>query len=444
MFPLLALVACFQTQPSAAWALDEIRLANGATLRGLILDDSAAGVRFQVIRQTPGKPTVTLTTFAFRADVAATKKLSEAERDVLREKVAALDPRGTGERGRMEALDLKPAEWLGRPGGAKRYDSDQFAIVSPAAEEVTRRAAVRLEQIFTAYARFLPPRFPVAKPTTVLLAQDQSEFAALLGPAHANLLNPAVFEPRANRIVLRTDLRRLGTELTAARLHNMQQFAALEKYEGDLKKLYRQRSELERHLEPLAKDRKRLNMAEVANDAAFDKATLRPFAVLYHEAFHAYAGNFVYPPAAPTGELPRWLNEGLAQLFETAILEAGELRVGHADPDRLMRAQALAKNGGLLAPGELLALGQDAFLVAHAGQRTNTDRAYLTAWAVAFHLTFEKRLPGTPAFDAFVAAGKGPDAASAFAKLVGRELPDYAQELAEYLARLNADGTLRK
>ena len=37
--------------------------------------------------------------------------------------------------------------------------------------------------------------------------------------------------------------------------------------------------------------------------------------------------------------MPRWLNEGLAQIFETAIIEAGELRVGHADAERLARVK---------------------------------------------------------------------------------------------------------
>jgi len=33
--------------------------------------------------------------------------------------------------------------------------------------------------------------------------------------------------------------------------------------------------------------------------------------------------------------VPLWLDEGLAQIFETALVEAGELRVGHAERSRL-------------------------------------------------------------------------------------------------------------
>ena len=65
----------------------------------------------------------------------------------------------------------------------------------------------------------------------------------------------------------------------------------------------------------------------------------RLFTRLYHEAFHAYLGTFVYP--AQGGSLPIWFNEGLAQIFETAIVEVGELRVGHADPVRLVAVRAV-------------------------------------------------------------------------------------------------------
>src|SRR5207248_7954147 len=89
-----------------------------------------------------------------------------------------------------------------------------------------------------------------------------------------------------------------------------------------------------RYLDAVDRERKRVIAADKANGAKFDQATARLFAILYHEAFHAYVGTFVYPPLKPddvkagkgTGELPRWLNDGLAQVLETPVVEAGELR----------------------------------------------------------------------------------------------------------------------
>jgi hypothetical protein len=435
---LLALTLAQLPAGPAPWRLDEITRTNGAKLVGLILDDSAAGVRFQVVNRSPGRPTVTFTTTVFPNEIAGIKKLADADRALLRERLADLDPKGVGERQRMDALDLKPADWLGRPGAAKRYDSDHFVLVSSAPEEITRRAAVRLEQIYTAYSRFLPPRHAAGRPTTVLLAPDPAEYRELVGP----VLNPAVFDPAANRIVLGTNLRRLGEELNKVRLYHEQQLATLKKYEDDLRKLYKQPAELERHLRIVREERGRIAKAEKENDAAFDKAAQRPFALLYHESFHAYASNFAFPAA--TGELPRWLNEGLAQIFETAILEAGELRVGHADADRLGRAQSLLKAGRLVPITELLKAGKESFVALHADQKAASDRTYVTAWVVAFHLTFEKRLLGTERFDAYVSAASRGDPVPAFEALVGGDAAGYEAELYAYLEKLMASGAGRK
>ena len=150
----------------------------------------------------------------------------------------------------------------------------------------------------------------------------------------------------------------------------------------------------------------------------FNEATARLFALLYHEAFHAYVATFVYPPLKAddvragkgTGELPRWLNEGLAQIFETAVVEVGELRADRPDPDRLQRTKdrLKGKNGGALVPlGDLLTTGRDAFLATHADQKLASDRAYLTCWALGHYLTFDRRLIGTDAFNKYLVAMNG-------------------------------------
>jgi hypothetical protein len=434
------LLAAQVSGPFTEWKFDEITLVNGAILSGMILDDNSTVVRFQVVNRRPGRPAVTFTTTLFRAEIANVKKLSEIDRSVLRDRVAGLDPAGVGEQQRMAELELRPADWLGQPAAAKRYDSDHFVLISSAPEEITRRAAVRLEQIYMAYTRFLPPRTAAARPTTILLAPDSDEYQALVGP----ILNPAVFDPEANRIVLRTNLRQLGGELKKTRLHNSQQLAALDKYEADLRKLYRQR-ELERYLEYVERERKRVRAAERANDAIFDQATREPFALLYHETFHAYVGNFVYSPGTEPGELPRWMNEGLAQIFETAVLEAGELRVGHADPERIKRAQALAAQGKLVPIRDLLQVGRDAFVALHADQKSVADRTYLTAWAVGFHLAFQKRILGTTEFDKYLAAlNDGTNPLTAFAELVQQDVEDYEKTLYIYIKHLMPDGSVRK
>ena len=462
-FLLVALLLVLACAPAGAqpaglsnWSFDELTLANGAKFQGLILAERADGYDFRSVSRPPGRPTVTLTSFFGKAEVAKVTRLSDKDREQLKERLAELDPTGEGERKRMESLELVTAPWLDKPGAAKVYDSDYFTLVSTGTEELTRRSGVRLEQIYTAFARFLPPTVKTDRKTTLMLATDPDEYKALLGPLGAGkLLNPAVYDPSANRILCGSDLRRLGADLQSARVHHGQELAGLDRYAESVRKLYKG-DELARYNKVIAAERKRVFVADVANGAKFDEATGRLFALLYHEAFHAYVAAFVYPPLKPddvkagkgTGELPRWLNEGLAQVFETAVVEAGELRADHPDRERLQRTKdwLKGKNGGSLVPlGDLLTTGRDAFLASHADQKTASDRAYLSCWALAHYLTFDRRLVGTPEFHKYLTAvNGGDDPKAAFAKLVGQELPAFEKDWHAYLTRLQPNGTLAK
>lgn len=436
------------------WPFDEITLTNGSKLQGLILHELPDGLEFRSVSRPPGRPTVTLTSFLSKAEIARVRKMTDREREFLTEKLAELDPTGEGERRRMESLELVPADWPEKPGAAKMYDSDYFTLVSTGTEELTRRSAVRLEQIYTAFARFLPPTAKGARPTQIMLATDPEEYRAIMGGA--KVLNPAVYDATRNRVLCGSDLTKLGNELQSARVHHAQQFAGLDRYETAVRKLYRG-EELGRHLKAIEVERKRVFVAEANNGYKFDTATGKfLFALLYHEAFHAYVSTFVYPPLKPaqvkagegTGELPRWLNEGLAQVFETAVVEAGELRADHPDKERLRRAKdwLKGKDGGPLVPlADVLVTGRDAFLASHADQKAASDRAYLSCWALAHYLTFDRRLIGTKSFNEYlVAVNGGGDPKQAFAALVGKDLAAFEKDWHAYLMRLQPNGTLEK
>jgi hypothetical protein len=441
-------------QPPAAtpnWSFDEITLTNGAKFQGLLLDDGPRDVRFQTVKRRPGQPTFTLTWSVPRGEVALLKKLTEAERAQLKERISELDQDGSGERKRIQSLDLAPAMWLGEPDKGKVYRSEYFTLVSDASEEVIRRAAVRLEQIYAAYARFLPPTVADGRPTTIQLAPDRESYKLLLAPlGHTDLINPAAYDPRANLIVCGSDLRRLGKGLEDAKFHHAQQIADLDRYEASLRKLYKDQ-ELKRYLDPVKHDRGLVYATDRKNGEKFDLAASRLFAVLYHEAFHAYAATFVYPPLKPeqikegkgTGELPRWLNEGMAQLFETAVVEAGELRADYPDPVRLEKVKDAIRGKGdlrLVPLGDLLVAGKDAFLSKHAEESAAASRAYLTGWAAAYYLTFERRLVGTAKFRQYlIAINTGTDPRAAFETLVGQPLTVFERQWQDYLLKLTTN-----
>jgi hypothetical protein len=421
------------------WPMDVLHLRNGKRLTGLVVRETERHVQFQNVRRRPGRPTVVIASTFDRAEVARVERIGDDDRRRLVARLAELDPTGEREQEKMGRIELHPAVWGSKPGAGWRYDSDYFTLTSGASETIVRRAAVRLEEFFAAFTDLLPPRHAGGGPTSVVLVPSVEEYRSMVRAEGRAFLNPAFYDPSANRIVCASDLKRLGDDLEPLRRKHKQMLAEGVKAEAELRKRFRP-GDLPRFLQPILDERRLIRAADEANQKALDRAMESLLRAMAHEAFHAYLASFVYPPAE--GGLPRWLNEGLAQVVETAFLEAGELRVGHADGDRLDRCRDLLRRGQLLPLADLLTDDPKRFLVTHAGDRFGSDRAYLTCWALAFHLTFERRLVGTPAFERYVkdlAAGTPP--VRAFETLVGRDLAGFEGDFRRWLTLLQPDGT---
>jgi hypothetical protein len=426
--------------PTGEWKLEVLHLKNGRTVRGLVVNETSATISFENIRQNPGRPTVHIFTRYARDEVESIERLGAKEHEQLAARLKALDPEG--EKKWEQALELKPAPWRDERSGALSYKSEHFLLISDAREDIVRRAAARLEQIYGAYTRFLPPRRPAGEPTTIRLVQSLQEYQDILRVEKQNLFNPGFYDPKRNQILCASDLERLGDDLQHVKEKHQHLLGELKKQEAELRRLF-QGNPPPPLLREIFETRKRIAEVDRKNEEQFQKATKRLFQLLYHEAFHAYLANFVYPPSE--ADVPRWLNEGLAQIFETALVEAGELRVGHADADRLQRAKAAVRGGELVPLAELLKAGPRQFIVAHASDQRVSDRSYLTSWALAFYLLFDRRLLGTKKLDDYVHGLKhGSDPLESFRQLVGQPLPQFEKEFHQYLLNLQTDGSVKR
>jgi uncharacterized protein DUF1570 len=102
---------------------------------------------------------------------------------------------------------------------------------------------------------------------------------------------------------------------------------------------------------------------------------------LQHEAFHQFAWNTIGP------NLPVWLNEGLAQVFEEGIYDGRQFQIGQAPPRRIRQLQSDLDHHRLFEFRGFMAMTDEQW----AKNLSDKDRGaaqYNQAWAMAHFLIF--------------------------------------------------------
>ncbi len=144
----------------------------------------------------------------------------------------------------------------------------------------------------------------------------------------------------------------------------------------------------------------RIKAAERRNASRFQEVTGEMFGRLAHESFHAYLENFVYPRSS--SEVPRWLNEGLAETFEAGLLDGDSLRIDAPGARILARLKSDLAGPDPLPLAELLTADADQFISTHRGDAAQSSRLYLYSWGLAYFLAFEQPLLGTKELERYV------------------------------------------
>ena len=456
---LLTLTACApsrarQPAPGAdEWKYDVVHRKKGEPFKGLVLEQNERYVEITVISRRPGRPTILFKEAVPRQDIARVELLDPKERDVLHKRLDALKKERDLLAARMKLLDpgskpatdaadvlaLKPVPWPPEPRrNALGYESTYFRLISSARDEYAQLAAIELEQVYSAYARILPRRVEKAQPTIILLTGSFADYQALVRNQGENFLNPAFFDVAKNQVVCGSDLQRLCDQLEKIREFHARRRLELDDEEKELKTVYKNKIP-PALLDPIVNERLRIRTAEERNTAGYHQERRRMFRRLFHEAFHAYLNTFVYPPE--DGEMPRWFNEGLAQIFEAAIFEVGEGRIGHAEKEQVKAVRDALALDTLPSVADILRSGPRQFQIAHSSQKQMADRFYIASWGLAHYLTFDRRILGTKAMDEYVRSLKrGTDPVEAFTTLIGQPLPAFQKEFLPYLRQLKADG----
>jgi hypothetical protein len=111
---------------------------------------------------------------------------------------------------------------------------------------------------------------------------------------------------------------------------------------------------------------------------------------LQHEAFHQFAYTVI------SRELPVWLNEGMAQVFEEAIWTGEGFWIGHVPPRRIRQIQADLKANRLIDFERMLALSPEDWATNLTGDRDLGATQYNQAWAMVHFLSFAPDEHGKP------------------------------------------------
>ncbi len=427
-----------QQSARTAWPLEELTLKDGRVHRGLVESESTQRLVFVEVGQPAGKPMFLWVQPIRRELIASRKRLPPAERAELRRRLEPLlkfKSRAHIEAGRMASLKI-----VARISGERTrylYQGDWFELESTSDEETTRRSVVRLEQVFMAYRRILAPRIKPRRPLRILLLGSTAQYRQHIKQAGLDITNPAYFSVSENLVVAGSDITRFGRQLAKVRANNR---AVLKEYQKTTAEMPARLERLSRELKQQGFDRKQrrdelvatrrrwqdeleqvrrqIASSERRNAALFDQFAKGMLTRLRHEALHAYVENYVYGHANRSHHLARWLNEGLAQVFEGGQIDADTLRIDAPNRQKLVALQADLRSARPLPLAELLRADQDLFLVSHPDAARASDRHYLYCWGLVYYLTF-----ATPGFN-----GKALDA------LTSRDLPDESRKLERWVA----------
>ncbi|HZZ70632.1 MAG TPA: hypothetical protein VFE24_00145, partial [Pirellulales bacterium] len=336
---------------SATWRFDQVELKDGRTIQGLIEEELDEFVEVWDVRRPPGKPMYLLLRTIERKQIREIRRLADEDRAALRNKLELYLHRAADEARRAGSLELTrqvgaTATHFFFAGAPRKPQAKQvwFTLESTADDDATRRSIVRIEEAFVAFRQMFPPRVEPPEPPRFLILGTMEEYADRLRLQKLRIKNPAYYSPEQNLVVAGSDLTRYAEQLARTKQQHEKvrhEYAAVsqqmaETLKGLSQDLEHQAVAPEERKKILVAaqgswDRelalldKRIQAADRLNASLFNEVSGEMFARLYHEAFHAYLDNYLYPPQRY--DVPRWLNEGLAQTFEAGLLEADTLRI---------------------------------------------------------------------------------------------------------------------
>lgn len=428
-----ALVFCFiwaamsllalplHAQPSSPLrdqSTDVLKLQDGSQLQGMLLEESGRNLEFLEINRPPGKPM-----FAVIHTISSNKKksldkITGDDRTRLKQLVDRLRNHTQIRAAEKDSLTLKRTRSdILETDDAWQYEGERFVLVSPLSEDMTRTFAVRVDQIFQAYEHWLPPKQKPNSPIQIVLFHSIDNYSAYLRKIGLQIDNPAVYVPHTNQVLIGSDLGAFHARLEVAQTAHQ---AILDQWTEREKKLPEDLNQLAKRLKEAGwspdeiitevqtrreawqrdfkKTQGQIQVVARRNQSTLDTMMNQATQHLCHESFHAYVENYLYPQDAY--EVPIWLNEGLAQLFEHAQFENGTFRIDLPPKEILTSLKDRLERDNGMSLQRILQTQAGSFILFENLHEGRLD--YDVAWGLAWYLVFQKQLFTPGGLDRYV------------------------------------------
>ncbi|WP_158545508.1 DUF1570 domain-containing protein [Bremerella cremea] len=389
-------------------AMDHLHLQDGSQLSGMLLEQSPRGTEFLEINRPPGKPMFAVIHTVSSERVLNVEKISGPDRQQLAVLVDHLRNRTQireAEKSLLQLVQVK-SDVL-ESDSVWQYSSDHFVLTSPLEEDLTRTLALRLDQIFQAFEHWMPPATQPHAKIQIIVFDSISSYSAYLRRIGLQIDNPAVYVPHTNQVLIGSDLGAFQKRLALIEQQHaitLQQWQMADKeLSPNLNALAKQlkdmgwspneiASEVQSRREAWQRDY-RQKQGQIQTTNRRNQAQLRSLLEqttqhLCHESFHAYVENFLFPQ--DQYDVPVWLNEGLAQLFEHAQFENASFRIDQPPRKLLAELKARIERDHGLGLQRMLQTESGSFLLFENLHKSQLD--YDVAWGLAWYLVFQKEL----------------------------------------------------
>jgi hypothetical protein len=453
---------------------DEIIMKEGTVCRGVIINESAHNVKMAVIRHFQQRTSVM--DRLIPVSMIKTKQLADPKfKPILQARLEAYwdAKKGTASRVACFACD----EEKRGSDTVRIIETDHFLIETTASRQFAIEAALKLDAMANAYEEHFKTVVAPGPQVHVIIARNKAEYQAIqqkcLGKV---ILNPAFYAPELNLILGYSDLDewrkvydKVKSENAAYQIQIRQVKKEIENYETKLRtevanirnnirkqvkaqgnskaarqwgyeqdeKVKKQQAEIQKAIkashEQLKKYSTEISANQRKNRRIMDLITRDMFHTLAHEAFHAFFRNRIKKPEHATVNT-RWLNEGLAMYFESALFDGVDLLAGVPNKLWISHLQSSQKKAGLVDLETLLKGSGKDFIVHSREQTERSNTFYFQSWYLVRYLIENGRLRDPAVMTDYVSnVAEGKDAVKAFCDLTGMELVPCWEQYNVYL-----------